>query len=198
MRSLRVQGVEWLALGPRTSCLVSLFLDWIQTFPPFIWLFHWQEDALGDVVSCTWGCGQSCLTLCDPMDYNPPGCSVHGFPRQEYWSGLPCSSPRDLPDPGMEPTSLMSPALAGRFFTTSALGDNEMTRKYENLTFSQEKQQENPWQDKVLETLQEALPENPILKAHWTKECLLLQTQKVEVTYKRTTNCWICVFVHKY
>jgi len=78
------------------------------------------------------------------MDYNPPGCSAHGFPRQEYWSGLPCSSPRDLPDPGTEPTSLMSPALAGRFFTTSALGDNEMTRKYENLTFSQEKQQENP------------------------------------------------------
>ena len=96
---------------------------------------------------CTWGCGkslESCLTLCDPVDYNPPGCSAHGFPRQEYWSGLPCSSPRDLPDPGTEPTSLMSPALAGRFFTTSALGDNEMTRKYENLTFSQEKQQENP------------------------------------------------------
>ena len=43
-----------------------------------------------------------------------------GFPKQEYWSGLPCSPPGDLPDPGAEPTSLMSPALAGRFFTTSA------------------------------------------------------------------------------
>ena len=40
-----------------------------------------------------------------------------GFLRQEYWSGLPCPSPRDLPDPGMEPTPLMSPALAGGFFT---------------------------------------------------------------------------------
>ena len=39
-----------------------------------------------------------------------------GFSRQEYWSGLPCPPPRDLPDPGMEPRSLMSPALAGRFF----------------------------------------------------------------------------------
>ena len=42
-----------------------------------------------------------------------------GFPRQEYWSGLPCPSPGDLPNPGVEPISLMSPALAGRFFTTS-------------------------------------------------------------------------------
>ena len=42
-----------------------------------------------------------------------------GFSRQEYWSGLPCPAPGDLPDPGIEPTSLTSPALAGRFFTTS-------------------------------------------------------------------------------
>ena len=40
------------------------------------------------------------------------------FSRQEYWSGLPRPPPGDLPDPGMEPTSLMSPVLAGRFFTT--------------------------------------------------------------------------------
>ena len=43
-----------------------------------------------------------------------------GFSRQEYWSRWSCPPPRDLPDPGMEPASLMSPALAGRFFTTSA------------------------------------------------------------------------------
>ena len=55
------------------------------------------------------------------MDCSPPGSSASmGFPRQEYWSGLPFPFPRDLPDPGIEPTSLMSPALAGRFFTTSA------------------------------------------------------------------------------
>ena len=40
------------------------------------------------------------------------------FSRQEYWNGLPCPPPGDLPDPGMEPTSLRSPALAGGFFTT--------------------------------------------------------------------------------
>ena len=43
-----------------------------------------------------------------------------GFSTQEYWGGLPCPPPGDLPDPGIEPTVLMSPAMRGRFFTTSA------------------------------------------------------------------------------
>ena len=43
-----------------------------------------------------------------------------GFSRQEHWSGLPCPLPGDLPEPGIEPTSLMSPELAGGCFTTSA------------------------------------------------------------------------------
>ena len=43
-----------------------------------------------------------------------------GFSRQEYWSGLPFASPGKLPDPGIEPASLRSPALAGRFFITRA------------------------------------------------------------------------------
>ena len=45
-----------------------------------------------------------------------------GFSRQEYWSGLPCPPPGDLPDPGIEPASLTSPALAGVFFTASTPG----------------------------------------------------------------------------
>ena len=43
-----------------------------------------------------------------------------GFPRQEYWSGLPLPSPGDLPDPGVKTTLLKSPALAGMFFITHA------------------------------------------------------------------------------
>ena len=46
-----------------------------------------------------------------------------GFSRQEYWSGLPCPLPEDLPNPGIEPASLMSPALAGGIFTISATWD---------------------------------------------------------------------------
>ena len=44
-----------------------------------------------------------------------------GFPRQEYWNGLPFPSPGELPDPRMEPTSS---ALAGRFFTTGVAAEN--------------------------------------------------------------------------
>ena len=51
---------------------------------------------------------QSCLTLCDPMDCSPPGSSIYGILLQEYWSGVPFPSPRDLPDTGIEPRS---PAL---------------------------------------------------------------------------------------
>ena len=49
------------------------------------------------------------------------------FSRQEYWSGLPCPSPGDLPDPGMELKSLMSPTLAGRFFNTSTTSPRQMS-----------------------------------------------------------------------
>ena len=43
-----------------------------------------------------------------------------GFSRQEHWSGLPCPSPGDLPNPGLKSVSLTSPTLAGGCFTTSA------------------------------------------------------------------------------
>ena len=46
-----------------------------------------------------------------------------GFSRVEYWSGLPCPPPRDLPNPGIEPGSPVSPTLASGFFTTSVLGN---------------------------------------------------------------------------
>ena len=44
------------------------------------------------------------------------------FSRQEYWNGLPFPTPEDLPNPGIEPLSLASPALAGRFFTAAPPG----------------------------------------------------------------------------
>ena len=66
---------------------------------------------------------QPCLTLCDAMDYDPPGSSVcGGFPRQEYWSGLPFPSPEDRPDPESKPMPPASPALVGRFFTNEPPG----------------------------------------------------------------------------
>ena len=63
---------------------------------------------------------QSCSALCNPIDCSLPGLLSMGFSRQEYCSGLPFPSPGDLPDPGIEPVSLRSLALAGGFFTTRA------------------------------------------------------------------------------
>ena len=48
-----------------------------------------------------------------------------GFSRQEYWSGLPCPPPRDLPNSGTSPESLMSLAVAGGFFTIRATEEGE-------------------------------------------------------------------------
>ena len=49
-----------------------------------------------------------------------------GFSMQKYWSGLSCPPPGDLPNPGIEPASLVSPALAGRFFTASATWESPL------------------------------------------------------------------------
>ena len=62
---------------------------------------------MGDLLRCA----QSCLTLCDPMDCSHRAPLSMGFSRQECWSGLPFPSPGDLPDQGIKPTSLVSPAL---------------------------------------------------------------------------------------
>ena len=61
-----------------------------------------------------------CPTLCDPIDCSCQAPLSMRFSRQEYWSGFPCPPPGDLPDPGIELESFMSPALVGVFFTTSA------------------------------------------------------------------------------
>jgi len=53
------------------------------------------------------------------MDCIPPGSSVHGILQARILEWVAISSSRDLSDPGIEPGSLSSPALAGRFFTTA-------------------------------------------------------------------------------
>ena len=54
---------------------------------------------------------QSCLTLCDPVDYSPPGSSVHGLLQARILEWVAVSLSRDLPDPGIEPVSPVAPAL---------------------------------------------------------------------------------------
>ena len=62
---------------------------------------------------------RSCPTLCDPIDYSPPGSSVHGIFQARK---LEFPSPEDLPEPGTEPES---PALVGGFFTNEPPGKSK-------------------------------------------------------------------------
>ena len=54
------------------------------------------------------------------MDYSPPGFSVYGILQARILEWVPCPPPEDLSNPGIEPSFLMSPTLAGGFFTTDA------------------------------------------------------------------------------
>ena len=61
-------------------------------------------------------------SFCDPMNCSPQVPLSMGFSRQEYWSGLLCPPPGDLPDPGIELLPLAAPELPGWFFTISLPG----------------------------------------------------------------------------
>ena len=73
-----------------------------------------MAKLIGNEPSARATCAKTCLTrkceslchvwLCDPMDCSHQAPPSTGFSRQEYWSGLPFPSPRDLPDPGIEPS----------------------------------------------------------------------------------------------
>ena len=76
---------------------------------------------------------QSCPTLWPYGLYSSPGSSVCGILQQEYWSGLPCPPPGDLPIPGIEPSSLVSSAVAGGFFTTAPPGKPQTSGMVEVL-----------------------------------------------------------------
>ena len=81
-----------------------------------------------------------------------------GFSRQEYWGSLPFPPPGDLPNPEIKPTSPVSPALAGGFFTTSATSkpfwyrNSEIIQSY-SLTFSG-----SPYTFHVASSFEEFLP----------------------------------------
>ena len=96
---------------PVSPCLIyPLFLS-----SPII--FH---SFLGSYVQSRF----SCVWLCAiPWAVAHQALLSVRFSRQEYWRGLPCPAPGDLLYPGIKPTSLTSPALAGRFFTTRATWD---------------------------------------------------------------------------
>ena len=116
-----------------TYCLKLLEITRIRMLMRLFMEFHFHFFIVRNslqihrsyLISCVCVCArvhthvraQSCLTLWAPVDCSPPG-SVE-FSQWECWSGVPCPPPGDLPNPG---TELVSPALAGGFFTTGPPG----------------------------------------------------------------------------
>ena len=88
-------------------------------------LRHSFSKILGILELIVHAVTQSCLTLCGPMDYSPARLLCPwNFPGKYTGVGaFPTSG--DLPNPGIEPKSLASPALAGRFFTTEPSGKSD-------------------------------------------------------------------------
>ena len=88
-------------------------LSWLSFSPPSVRIAWWtpKQDLLSHPVV-----SDSFVT---PWTVACQAPLYTGFPRQEYWSGFPFPSPGDLPNPGIKS---VSPALAGRFFTTEPLG----------------------------------------------------------------------------
>ena len=107
------------------------FLTPVDLPSPGIELASLKSSALADVfftTSANWEalqqCAkslQSCPTLCDSMDCSLPGSSVRGILQARTLEWVAMTS-RESSDPGIEPTSLSSPALAGGFFTTLPYG----------------------------------------------------------------------------
>ena len=94
--------------------------DWVTfTFFTFMGGFKYLWNPTYSVVRQKSESVNHWVTLRDSMAVAHQAPLSMGFPRQEYWSGLPFPSPGDLPDPQSKPTS---PALAGRFFTSEPPG----------------------------------------------------------------------------
>ena len=103
----------WILLLCENWINLNYVNRFIMLFRPIIF-FHFS-------MQCSAHSLQSCLNLCHPQTAAHQAPLSMGFSGQDYWSGLPCPPPRDLPDPGIEPKSLTSPPLAGGFFTTSTI-----------------------------------------------------------------------------
>ena len=83
-------------------------------------------------------CTQPCLTCCNPMGYSLPGSSIYGIFQVGLLKCVAISYSRDLPDPGIKPTSLASPTLAGGFFTSAPPGKSLKFMYYESPLDSKE------------------------------------------------------------
>ena len=125
--------------GSECNLLVLVMVDLCLHFRVLSWVLSQCKNCAlptGEEKACLW-CGGSLVNAGGDIWERMPSHFSHvqffatpwnvahkaprsmGFSRQKYWSGLPFPSPGELPNPGIESTSFMSPTLAGGFFTTS-------------------------------------------------------------------------------
>ena len=93
------------------------------TSPSYVAISNEMSQNFLHLLSSHHTCALNCFSsvrLCNPVNGSPPGSVSTGLSRQECWNGLLGPSPGALAYTGFEPASLLSPALAGRFFTISA------------------------------------------------------------------------------
>ena len=90
----RSQGTGWTAKACDQSADPSLTTCWLWDLDSLLISLHFCFVVVFYLLSHV-------RLFCDPMDCSPPGSSFVAFSRQEYWSGLPCPPPGDLPNPGI-------------------------------------------------------------------------------------------------
>ena len=157
-----------------------------------------RQNNLKDAGVCV--CAQSPPTLCDRMDCSPPGSSsCLGFTRQEYWSGLPCPPPGDLPDPGIEPVSLMSLALAGGFFTTGTTWEAQKMQVSLLIILLNEPLSSQEYEMKTYTLILFTLPSPPhLLDSKYLAETSVIPTFRdnvivaINTFFKKQLFIWLC------
>ena len=141
------------------------------------------------------------MTLCNLIDYSPPGPLSLPFSRQEYWNGLPFLTPGDLCNPGIEPTFLASSALAGRFFTTVPPG--YQYDRLENLPGSQVQANSlmntTIWPRVLIGLLSHEgvlqFMQNISIHFYWMINNLTMRVQRWQDTIPRIL--WQCIYVYQ-
>ena len=111
------------------------------------------------------------------------------FSRQEYWSGLPCPPPGDLSNPGIEPTSLGSPVLTGRYFTTNWPPEKPKMRPTNAIiaTVNHKNQRKDVQKSQVLSTCS-LVPSRPISVPRSLIMLCFSMKGKVKATRPATEN----------
>ena len=124
-------------------CSLTLPIHLLSSLHPVTWQEHHRavlpafpkfssqpllDDEVAQVTLCAYAHACACCVLSHVRLFATPWTVAHqaplskGFPRQEYWSRLPYPPSGDLPDPGIKPMPLASPALAGGFFIPAPPG----------------------------------------------------------------------------